>query len=201
MFAGHQRVWDRPGMPKKRIDRSEVISTAAAVADADGLDGVGLARVADDLGVKSSALYNHVNGVDGLLEGMAGHAARNLAEALLHAAVARSGEDALREVARAYRGFARDYPGQYASLLLPVGRDLEAAKPPQRTAVEVFVRVLESIGVAPGDAVHAAGVVRSAVHGFVALEAADAFVLDEDLDTSFDYLCDFLVAGLHADLD
>ena len=48
-----------------------------------------------------------------------------------------------------------------------------------------------------GDAaVHAVRTVRSALHGFVALEAAGGFGLPVDLDASFDRLVATLAAGL-----
>ena len=46
------------------------------------------------------------------------------------------------------------------------------------------------------DAVHAARAFRSAVHGFVALEAGGGFGIPVDLDASFDRLVGLLAAGL-----
>jgi hypothetical protein len=48
------------------------------------------------------------------------------------------------------------------------------------------------------EAVHAVRVIRSAVHGFVALEAAGGFGLPLDRDASFDRLVATLTAGLPA---
>ena len=46
------------------------------------------------------------------------------------------------------------------------------------------------------DAVHAVRTVRSALHGFVALEAAGGFGLPVDLEASFDRLVATIAAGL-----
>ena len=46
------------------------------------------------------------------------------------------------------------------------------------------------------EAVHAARAFRSAVHGFVALEAAGGFGIPVDLDASFDRLVATLAEGL-----
>jgi hypothetical protein len=62
--------------------------------------------------------------------------------------------------------------------------------------VEVLRQVLEGWGVIGDEAVHAARVLRSALHGFVTLEYAGDFVLDQDPDESFEQLVEMLVDGL-----
>lgn len=182
-------------MPKQRINLDEIVASAMQTVDRHGIDELALARVAEDLGVQASALYNHVDGAEGLRQEVASRAAGNLSHALTDAAVARSGADALREVAMAYRTFAAEHPGQYASLLLPVGTSVNGASAPQRQIVEVLSRILESLGILADEAVHGARIIRSAVHGFVTLEASDAFVHDADPDESFRALVDFMVDG------
>ncbi|GJM39058.1 MAG: putative transcriptional regulator, TetR family protein [Acidimicrobiales bacterium] len=181
---------------KQRIDRTEVIAAAMRVADRDGLDEVALARVADDLGVQPSALYNHVDGVDGLFQDMTQQAAHNLADSLLDAAIARSGGDALRAVATAYRDFAQRHPGQYASLLLPVGREVSGDTSPHETITTVLARIVAPWGYTGDAAIHAARVIRSSIHGFVTLEASGAFVNPQETDESFAALLDFIVSGI-----
>ena len=43
---------------------------------------------------------------------------------------------------------------------------------------------------------HATRAVRSALHGFVGLEAVGGFGLPQDVDPSYDWLVDLLHAGL-----
>ena len=43
--------------------------------------------------------------------------------------------------------------------------------------------------------VHGARIVRSAIHGFVTLEASEAFIHDQDPDETFHSLVEFVVAG------
>lgn len=182
-------------MPKQRIDRADIVAAALEAADRDGLDELALARIAGELGVQSSALYNHVDGMDGLLAAASAQASDNLAERLRDAAVARSGAVALRAVAEAYRTFAREHPGQYASTLLPVGSAIDSAQGPQAAIVDIIVRILESFGREGDAAVHGARIVRSAVHGFVTLEASEAFINPQETDESFAALLDFVVDG------
>ena len=62
-----------------------------AIADAEGLDAVTLARVAGGLGVRAPSLYNHVDGRAGLLRALALRGVRELTAALRDAAVGRVG--------------------------------------------------------------------------------------------------------------
>lgn len=120
----------------------------------------------------------------------------NLANTLLQSAVARSGHDAVRSIAHAYRTFADDYPGQYAStLLVPAERDDEL-RAAQDAIVSVIQRVLESCGLSAAEAAHHASAVRSAVHGFVALEATDSLTSDLDVDESYERLIALVIRGL-----
>jgi AcrR family transcriptional regulator len=185
---------------KQRIDLDDVINSATRFVDSDGLDELALGKVADDLGVRTSALYNHVEGVDGLRQVLSSQSSENLTELLRDAAVGRAGADALEEIARTYRQFAHEHSGQYASTLLPAGSAVEGATEPQAEIVRVIARILEGFGIDGDQAIHGARIVRSAIHGFVTLEATGSFVHPQDRDESFAALVDFLVAGLDAGL-
>lgn len=193
-------------MAKQRIDRRDVIESATRFVDRDGnLADLALGKIAEDLGVRTSALYNHVDGVDGLRRALAVQSSERLANLLRDAAVGRAGADALEELAHTYRRFAQEHPGQYASMLLaaappaPTARATEQPDP-QTETVRVIARILGAFSLEGDQAIHAARVVRSAIHGFVTLEAAESFVNPQDHDESFRVLVAFLIGGLDAGL-
>ena len=64
----------------------------------------------------------------------------------------------------------------------------------------MIARILEGFGIDGDPAVHGARIVRSAIHGFVTLEATESFVHPQDHDESFDALVSFLIRGLDAGL-
>lgn len=178
------------------LDAARVADAAAAIADAEGLGAVTLARVAAQLGVRPPSLYNHVDGRDGLLRQIALAALRELTAALRTAAVGRSGTDALVATAHAYRAYAREHPGRYAATLAaPPGRD-EEHRAAAGEAVEVLLAMLRGWHLEGDQPVHAVRAIRSAVHGFVTLESAGGFALPVDLDESFERLIRTLAAGL-----
>ncbi|MCU0504257.1 MAG: TetR/AcrR family transcriptional regulator C-terminal domain-containing protein [Chloroflexi bacterium] len=61
----------RPRTGREPLNRERVLRAAIDVADAEGLDAVTMRRVGQALGVEAMSLYNHVDGKDALLDGMA----------------------------------------------------------------------------------------------------------------------------------
>ncbi|MCK2218853.1 TetR/AcrR family transcriptional regulator C-terminal domain-containing protein [Actinomadura sp. ATCC 31491] len=58
-------------MPRREpLNREKVLDAALALADAEGLDGLSMRRLAKTLGVEAMSLYNHVAGKADLLEGL-----------------------------------------------------------------------------------------------------------------------------------
>jgi hypothetical protein len=60
----------------------------------------------------------------------------------------------------------------------------------------VLLAILRGYGLEGDDAIHAARAVRSALHGFVSLEAAGGFGLPVELDASFERMVGALARGL-----
>jgi AcrR family transcriptional regulator len=181
---------------RRGLDRAQVVDAAVAIADADGLDAVTLARVAAALGVRSPSLYNHVDGRDALIRAIATRATGELAAALRRAATGRSGAQALVAVAQAQREYARRHPGRYAATVTaPAPGDVEH-EAAAADAVDVLESVLGGAGLEGDEVIHAVRALRSAVHGFAAIEAARGFGLAVDIDDSFRRLVDALAIGL-----
>jgi AcrR family transcriptional regulator len=183
-------------MPRQGLDTQRVVEEAVRIADSEGLEAVTLARVAKDLGVQPPSLYNHVDGRAGLLRLLSLMSLRELADAFRDAAVGLSRGDALASIARAYRGYAKAHPGVYATTVWappPGDEELQAAA---RRVIDVIAAVLAGWGFEGEAMLHRVRVIRAALHGFVAIEAAGGFGLPLGRDQSFELLIATLVAGL-----
>ena len=187
------------GMAKQRIDSGDVTDAALDVLDANGSEDLTLSKVASELGVRSSALYNHVEGLSGLRQGVALKASEALALSLRDAALARSGEDALCAVGAAYRQFAADHPGQFEAATMLFGEPTPETTEAITSTTDLFIRIIEGIGVGEERALDDARAVHSAIRGFATLEASRGFDRSSDVDDSFDHLLDLLVCGLKGD--
>jgi AcrR family transcriptional regulator len=183
-------------MPRAGLSRAAVLAAAGDLADADGLGALTLAGVAGAVGVRTPSLYNHVGGLDDVRRGVALAALREVGDRLRDATVGRAGDDALTALAHAYRAYAREHPGRYAAAQrAPAAPDEELAAAGAR-AVDVLLAVLRGYGLDGADAIHAARAVRSALHGFVGLEAAGGFGVPVDVDESFERMVAALARGL-----
>jgi AcrR family transcriptional regulator len=180
-------------MPRSGLRPQAVVAAAAELADAEGLEAVTLARVAERLGVRSPSLYAHVDGLPDLRRRLAERGARELMGDLQAAAAGRAGRDALAAVADVYRRYARDHRGTYAAMQRAADvRDVAAAA----QLVDVVIAVVRGYGLEGDDAIHATRIVRAALHGFAALEIGEGFGIDLSPDETFTRLVDTLDRGL-----
>ena len=188
-------------MPRAGLDTAAIVEAAAKILNTDGVETLTLNRLAQELGVKTPSLYNHVAGLAGLYRELALLNARVLSERFTQAAIGKSGPAALMAVAQAYRVYIKESPGVYLASLRaagaqqPVDVELGAA---EAQSLRVAVAVIASFGLTGGDALHAARGLRSLVHGFATLEIAGGFGLPLDLDESFDRLLRMFVRALQA---
>ena len=64
--------------------------------------------------------------------------------------------------------------------------------------VETCLAVVHGYGLNRRDGIHAVRAMRSAVHGFVALESAGGFGIPVDVDDSFQWLVSALLSGFNS---
>ena len=184
----------RPG-----LDKTAVVNAAALLLKEQGVETLSLNRLAKQLGIQTPSLYNHLDGLPGLLQELALLNTHKLEEYLAKAAIGRSGPQALMEVAQAYRAYIKENPGLYLASLRasrnqqPVNSQLADA---EGRVVDIVLAVMTSFGLAGEDALHAVRALRSLVHGFSTLELAGGFGLPLDCDESFRRMMNLLVQGL-----
>jgi len=180
---------------KHPLDKAAVVEAAASLLNREGNAGLTLNRLAGMLGVQTPSLYNHIDGMPGLLHELALLNLRLLAERLEAAAIGRSGPEGLKAVAQAYRAYIKDNPGVYLSSLRASGSQgtPDALKQAgEERVLRTVLIMLGSLGLGGEEAIHVARGLRSAVHGFATLEIAGGFGLPLDLDESFTWLIGIL---------
>lgn len=182
---------------QRGLDQAAVLDAAAQLADADGLQELTLAKLAAALGVRSQSLYAHVDGIDGLRNGLALRAQAMLADVLRDAVLARTGADALRSIVEAMAAFAVAHPGLYEASLRSPDESPEMRDAVDRT-IAPLTAVLGSFGLDGDDLAHHYRVIWSSVHGFVTLRQGGLLSWPADPDASFDLLVQIFVDHLEA---
>jgi AcrR family transcriptional regulator len=120
-----------------KLSRARILTAALELVDLDGLEALTMRRLAEQLKVDPMSLYNHVDGKEALLDG--------IAEALWNEVRLPDGEtewrDALRGFATSLRAMAHAHPHAYPLLM---GRGIMTA--PELQAIDAAMRSLERAG-------------------------------------------------------
>lgn len=185
--------------PRSNLTKQAVVQAAAELINAEGLEALSLGRLASDLRIRTPSLYNHVDGLPGLMRELSVVNARNLSERISEAAIGQSGPQAIRAIMQAIRAYIKECPGLYLSTVRASGTqakvDPELEKEEARS-VKAGMAVMASFGLEGEDAVYALRGLRSVVHGFATLEISGGFGMPLDLDESFARLVNLFIAGL-----
>jgi AcrR family transcriptional regulator len=183
-------------VPRAGLNTDRVVAEAADLADAAGPDHLTLAALAARLGVRQPSLYKHVASLDSLQQLIAKRAKVEFADVLGRVAIGRARDDALVAMAYAWRAWAQDHPGRYQ-----IGQRAPAPGDAGHLAVAdqvvaVMTAVMAGYGLDGDDAIDAVRAYRSALHGFVSLEASGGFGMPVSVDRSFGHLVHALVRAI-----
>lgn len=184
---------------QRRLSRQSIVQIALQVADTDGLEAVTLANVASVAGCKAPSLYNHVDGLDDLLDELCLHATKDFGDALRDSVVAKVGHDAIESYAHAWRTYVLERSGRYRATLRRMRH-----RPEEHLAVTAGYTIpagsiLSTLGI-PDDRLDDAGrTLRSALHGFSLLELTDT--IGPTAEASFEALIKAMIAGLESFAD
>ena len=152
--------------------RQLIVDTARQVAEAEGWDAVTTRRLSTEIEYSQPVLYKHFSGMDRVAAAVAVDGFAELGR-LLHAArtEAKTPNDALTRIARAYLDFARDNPAVYDAMF--TGRTtLRFAEPdtaPELVAAFGELHQAVSLVANEADADTVAEVFWAALHGLTSL--------------------------------
>lgn len=182
---------------RRQLNRERVVAKAIELADAAGnVETVTLTALASAVDIRVPSLYNHIAGVDDLRSAMAEAAARELIDRLRGAAAGKIGREALMEMAFTYRQFAKEHPGIYPLTIRAPEPGEERLTSLAQELLQILLLVLGSMGISGEKALHVVRGIRSILHGFTALEAADGFKMDLDREESFRRLVEAYLDGV-----
>lgn len=152
----------RPPRGAARLSRDAIMDATIAVIDDEGVAAVSMRTVARRLGVDAKSLYNHVDGKDALLDGVA----ERILGGVEMPAPTGSLEDDLRAIAHAFRRGTLAHP-QAATLVLTRQLSSLAGLAP----IEAVLTVLRQAGAIPEESVHLLRTLLAGVIGTLLREA------------------------------
>lgn len=183
--------------PGPGLTRDHVVAAALRLVEEEGVEALGVSRVARSLGIKPPSLYNHVGKGDALARAVALEGTRGLLAAYRSADDTGGPLDRLRALVWATRRWALENPALYALMArVPPDNEAEDAGPVIRSILAQFAEPLSQLGVPDAETVHAIRGLRASVHGFLLLETSHQFGLAEDPEESFRWMVDALLRGV-----
>ncbi|MGA7669939.1 MAG: TetR-like C-terminal domain-containing protein [Nitrolancea sp.] len=186
-------------MPRKGLSTERVVEAAALMADAEGLENLILHKLAKELGVRPSSLFNHIAGLPDLRRQLQIRGLREMAAKVGRACVGRAGDDAVIAAANAAREYAHEHPGVYLTTQPAVqsenNPELEEAA---SQFVGIFFDIMRYYGFEGIERVHAVRGLFATIHGFIMLEQAGHFGMPIGIDESYDWIIEHYVAALNA---
>ena len=186
-------------MPRAGLGTSQVVTSAAELADETGIGSVSLAALAGRLGVKAPALYKHVESIGDLRHRIATLAMTELGDSVRDALQGKSGLDAIGAIFRALQSYITEHPGRYAAT---TGTQFRGDDDPLLVAaarvIDSIRAVLSGYGIQPDELDHAVRMLRCMIHGYALLQVANGFQWSNDPDESVAWMIRFVDAGLTA---
>lgn len=184
--------------PRAGLDLATVVQAAAELADTEGWENISLATLAAQLGVRTPTLYHYVEGLPGLRKELALYGLHELTKQLGRAVMGKAGDDAVVALAEAYRSFSHDHPGLYAATARAAPQEDSELQAASWEALDVALRALSAYHLSQEEAFHAIRMLRSFVHGCVALEAIGGFGMPLEVDETFRRLVSMFIHYLHS---
>ena len=185
------------------LTRSAIVDAAIAVLRSDGQLGLGINRVARELGIQPPSMYNHVKGNDDLYRLVALYGWQQFlayAEAALEPGLLKptmTSREQLMAVALSYRQCAKDYPE-----LLTIATshrmsldDVEFATL-YEGVMQLYTNALLPWGFSESDIIHSARMFNAAYCGYAQLESNRIFQRSQSLDESYEWMIVRLIDAL-----
>ncbi|MEX0783447.1 MAG: TetR/AcrR family transcriptional regulator [Dehalococcoidia bacterium] len=176
-----------------RINRQDLLSTASALLERAGAEGVSMRELGRQLGVSAPSLYFHVESRDDLFRELIGRGLEELGERLERAgASAGTARERVHAMATAYLGFAEESPQLFALVFGPCTPERQPdVSLGERASAPVLALGAELVG--EESALFFTEALWSMVHGYTLLRLAGQFRINPNHEAGFRYSLDLLV--------
>ncbi len=170
-----------------QVSRSVILQSALRIVDRDGVDGLSLRRLSDEVGRDPTVIYRHVPNKAALLDGVAEIVLGQLRVDIADPDWARQ----LRAVAHDFRRLALAHPNVVPLLVTrPLATPLGQRPIGMLRPLEDVLTLLTSAGFSGADALHIYRVLFGYLHGHILTEIQEVIERPDETD-------DVLRLGLH----
>ncbi len=190
-------------MPRRKgssLTRNDVIDAALTCIEKEGTSGLGINRVARELGIQPPSLYNHVSSHDDLRQAVAIEGWRQLITRLEEMEDTDEPATMLRNIASTYRQFAQEHPSLY-SVMADTSLDVDTPefRAVLKTKADFYSRCLDLFGIEGDQLIYAVQGLWSAFHGFIEMEQTRWVTAQSPMDESFEWLLTALTGWIKSE--
>jgi len=163
-----------------------IVAAGRRLIESEGLTGLAMRRVADEVGVQPPSLYKHMTGRSQLIRLIAEDVLGDLMNSLNAAVTGDDPRANLVALAGAFRRFAHENPGAYALIFTPLPEESRPDPNLLTKTGDQVLRIAEALAGAE-HSLEAARTITAWAHGFVAMELAGAFRMGGNIDEAFTF--------------
>ena len=183
-------------MARTGLDKNTIIVLAAQKANELGLENITLKMLADELGIKSPSLYNHIENLEDLKKQLMLYGWKQLESRLVKAAIGVSGYEALRAICHAFYEYATENPGLFNAMLWYNKFQNTETMEATSGLFSVLFKVTSSLNISEENCNHIIRTLRGFLEGFSLLVNNEAFGNPVSIAESFELSLNVLIEGI-----
>ena len=183
-------------MARNGLDTNMIISRAAQLVNEVGLENITLKMLADDLGIKSPSLYNHIGGLEDLKMQLMIYGWKEMEQRIIQSVIGISGYDAIRAGCYAFYEYATENPGIFNAMLW-YNKFLNMDTMEATSGLfSVLFKVTSSFNISEENCNHIIRTLRGFLEGFSLLVNNKAFGNPISITESFVLSMNVLIEGI-----
>lgn len=183
-------------MARTGLDANMVISRAAQMANEVGIENITLKMLADELGVKSPSLYNHIDGLEDLKMRLMIYGWKQMEQKIIQSVIGISGYDAIRAGCYAFYDYATENPGIFNTMLW-YNKFLNTETMEVTSGLfSVLFKITASLNISEENCNHIIRTLRGFLEGFSLLVNNKAFGNPVSIAESFELSLNVLIEGI-----
>ena len=183
-------------MARAGLDKKLIVEKAAKLANELGCDNITLKLMADEFGVQTPSLYNHVKSLDDLKKSLMIYGWKQLEEKLILSVAGVSGYDALRAMCYAFYEYSTSNPGVFNAMLWYNKFQDEETLDATKQLFIVLFKIMGTLSLSDETINHLIRTFRGFLEGFALLVNNGAFGNPISIRESFDISVEVLMAGV-----
>ena len=184
-----------------RITKSDVIQTAADIADKNGLSNVSLKAVAESLNIRTPSLYNHIDSLEALLREIAHNGMKTMNERMMQAAIGKIGDDAVKSVGITYLDYMIEHPGIYETIQWATWHGTEETGKIFDNYLSLLKTLALSCNFNPTNIDEILNLLTGVLHGYTTLQLRYALSRPDEVRAALSTALDTVLTGLKKKYD